>query len=173
MKAAERRQKIIDILSQTQVPISASVLAGQLGVSRQIIVGDVALLRAANHDVISTPRGYVLSQALYSHQFIGKIACQHGPEHTKEELKSVISKGGIMVDVEVEHPIYGMLTAPLNIKSQEDIDNFMEKVEHSNATLLSSLTDGIHTHTLSCHSKDKFEEIKSDLSDKGLLLKSN
>lgn len=70
MKAAERRQKIIDILSQTQVPISASVLAGQLGVSRQIIVGDVALLRAANHDVISTPRGYVLSQALYSHQFI-------------------------------------------------------------------------------------------------------
>ena len=93
MKAAERRQKIIDILSQTQVPISASVLAGQLGVSRQIIVGDVALLRAANHDVISTPRGYVLSQALYSHQFIGKIACQHGPEHTKEELESVISKG--------------------------------------------------------------------------------
>lgn len=173
MKAAERRQKIIDILNQTQVPISASVLAGQLGVSRQIIVGDVALLRAANHDVISTPRGYVLSQALYSHQFIGKIACQHGPEHTKEELESVILKGGIMVDVEVEHPIYGMLTAPLNIKSQEDIDNFMEKVEHSNATLLSSLTDGIHTHTLSCHSKDEFEEIKSDLSDKGLLLKSN
>lgn len=173
MKAAERRQKIIDILNQTQVPISASVLAGQLGVSRQIIVGDVALLRAANHDVISTPRGYVLSQALYSHQFIGKIACQHGPEHTKEELESVISKGAIMVDVEVEHPIYGMLTAPLNIKSQEDIDNFMEKVEHSNATLLSSLTDGIHTHTLSCHSKDEFEEIKSDLSDKGLLLKSN
>ncbi|KUE91252.1 DNA-binding protein [Streptococcus equinus] len=173
MKAAERRQKIIDILNQTQVPISASVLAGQLGVSRQIIVGDVALLRAANHDVISTPRGYVLSQALYSHQFIGKIACQHGPEHTKVELESVISKGGIMVDVEVEHPIYGMLTAPLNIKSQEDIDNFMEKVEHSNATLLSSLTDGIHTHTLSCHSKDEFEEIKSDLSDKGLLLKSN
>ena len=94
-------------------------------------------------------------------------------KHTKEELESVISKGGIMVDVEVEHPIYGMLTAPLNIKSQEDIDNFMEKVEHSNATLLSSLTDGIHTHTLSCHSKDEFEEIKSDLSDKGLLLKSN
>jgi transcriptional regulator of NAD metabolism len=87
MKAAERRQKIIDILSQTQVPISASVLAGQLGVSRQIIVGDVALLRAANHDVISTPRGYVLSQALYSHQFIGKIACQHGPDILKRNWR--------------------------------------------------------------------------------------
>ena len=89
MKAAERRQKIIDILSQTQVPISASSLASRLGVSRQIIVGDVALLRAANHDVISTPKGYVMSQALYSHQFIGKIACQHGPERTKEELDSI------------------------------------------------------------------------------------
>lgn len=173
MKAAERRQKIIDILSQTQVPISASTLASQLGVSRQIIVGDVALLRAANHDVISTPKGYVLSQALYSHQFIGKIACQHGPERTKEELDCVVSKGGIMVDVEVEHLVYGMLTAPLNIKSKEDIDNFVDKVEHSNATLLSSLTEGIHTHTLSCHSKDEFEEIKALLSDKGILLKSN
>ena len=173
MKAAERRQKIIDMLSQTQVPISASTLASQLGVSRQIIVGDVALLRAANHDVISTPKGYVLSQALYSHQFIGKIACQHDPERTKEELDCVVSKGGIMVDVEVEHPVYGMLTAPLNIKSKEDIDNFVDKVEYSNATLLSSLTEGIHTHTLSCHSKDEFEEIKALLSDKGILLKSN
>ena len=111
MKAAERRQKIIDILSQTQVPISASSLASRLGVSRQIIVGDVALLRAANHDVISTPKGYVMSQALYSHQFIGKIACQHGPERTKEELDSIVANGGIVVDVEVEHPVYGMLTA--------------------------------------------------------------
>lgn len=173
MKAAERRQKIIDILSQTQVPISASSLASRLGVSRQIIVGDVALLRAANHDVISTPKGYVMSQALYSHQFIGKIACQHGPERTKEELDSIVAKGGIVVDVEVEHPVYGMLTAPLDIRSNEDIANFMDKVEHSNATLLSSLTHGIHTHTLSCHSKDDFEDIKELLLDKGLLLKSN
>lgn len=146
MKAAERRQKIIDILSQTQVPISASSLASRLGVSRQIIVGDVALLRAANHDVISTPKGYVMSQALYSHQFVGKIACQHGPERTKEELDSIVANGGIVVDVEVEHPVYGMLTAPLDIRSDEDIANFMDKVEHSNATLLSANTWDSHTY---------------------------
>ena len=173
MKAAKRRQKIIDMLSQTQVPISATALAKRFGVSRQIIVGDIALLRAANHDVISTPKGYVLSQALYSHQFIGKIVCQHGPDRTKEELESIVAKGGIVVDVEVEHPVYGMLTAPLNIKSNEDVIDFMDKVEHSNATLLSSLTHGIHTHTLSCHSKEDFEAIKKLLLAKDLLLKSN
>ena len=50
------------------------------------------------------------------------------------------------VDVEVEHPVYGMLTAPLDIRSDEDIANFMDKVEHSNATLLSSLTWDSHTY---------------------------
>ena len=78
-----------------------------------------------------------------------------------------------MVDVEVEHPVYGMLTASLNIKTEEDIANFMEKIEQSHATLLSSLTDGIHTHTLSCSSKDRFDEIKTLLADKGILLSEN
>lgn len=173
MKAAERRQKIMTSLSQAQVPISASALASQFGVSRQIIVGDIALLRAADNDVISTPKGYILSQSLYSHQFIGKIACQHGQDKIEEELACIVSQGGIVVDVEVEHPVYGMLTASLNIKTEEDIANFMEKIEQSHATLLSSLTDGIHTHTLSCSSKDRFDEIKTLLADKGILLSEN
>ena len=170
MKAAERRLKIIDELVKTQVPISASQLAGELGVSRQIIVGDVALLRANNHDILSTPKGYLLSQALFSHQFIGKIACQHDVLETKKELDIIVDKGGIIVDVEIEHPVYGMLTAPLNIKTQEDVTNFMTKIEQSQAVLLSSLTQGIHIHTLSCHSKEIFEDIKSTLSKEGLLL---
>lgn len=173
MKTVERRQKIIEYLNQAQVPISASSLAESLGVSRQIIVGDVALLRANNQDIISTPKGYILSQSLYSHQFIGKIACQHGADRTQEELEIIVGKGGIVVNVEVEHPIYGMLTAPLNIKTNEEIINFISKIEQSQATLLSSLTQGIHVHTLSCQSKDTFDEIKNDLSVKGLLLENN
>lgn len=170
MKAVDRRQKIIDKLSLAQVPVSASHLAAELGVSRQIIVGDVALLRANNHDIISTPKGYILSQALYSHHFIGKIACQHDLSTTEEELDTIISAGGIVVDVEVEHPVYGMLTAPLNIKSKEDVDNFIDKVEKSQAALLSSLTQGIHVHTISCPSKGIFDVIKADLAAKHFLL---
>ena len=45
-------------------------------------------------------------------------------KRTKEELDSIVANGGIVVDVEVEHPVYGMLTAPLDIRSDEDIANF-------------------------------------------------
>ena len=46
MNAAERRIKITHLLAQSDGPVSATALAAQCGVSRQIIVGDVALLRA-------------------------------------------------------------------------------------------------------------------------------
>lgn len=173
MKAAERRQKIIESLSQVTDPISASHLAKTLGVSRQIIVGDVALLRANGNDIISTPRGYVLTQSLYSSQFIGKIACRHDISSTREELELIVGNGGIIVDVEVEHPVYGMLTAPLNIKSNDDINNFMSKIETSQATLLSTLTQGIHVHTISCQSKDEFDKIKADLTQASFILGEN
>lgn len=170
MKANERRQKILDSLSQVTDPISASRLAKDLGVSRQVIVGDVALLRANGSDIISTPRGYVLTQSLYSSQFIGKIACKHDLSTTQQELDIIISKGGIVVDVEVEHPVYGMLTAPLNIKTEEDIVNFMGKIEILHASLLSTLTQGIHVHTISCQNKEIFDDIKMSLSQEGFLL---
>ena len=44
MKAEERRKIISQTLTADQ-PISATALAGKFSVSRQIIVGDIALLR--------------------------------------------------------------------------------------------------------------------------------
>ena len=46
MEAASRRQAILDRLRTADRPVSASALAAGLNVSRQIIVGDIALLRA-------------------------------------------------------------------------------------------------------------------------------
>ena len=60
MDAAGRRQKIRETLERADHPISATTLAEQLGVSRQIIVGDVDLLRAAGEDISASPRGYLL-----------------------------------------------------------------------------------------------------------------
>ena len=60
MNAAERRTKITHLLAQANGPLSATALAAQCGVSRQIIVGDVALLRAGGLAVLATPRGYIL-----------------------------------------------------------------------------------------------------------------
>lgn len=170
MKASQRRERILQILAMSNKAISASKLAEQLEVSRQIIVGDIALLRAANQDILSTPRGYLLSENLISQQYKGKIVCCHGPEDTEVELSLIVGLGGMVQDVEVEHPIYGMITAALNIQTLEDVHDFMEKLKSSKANLLSSLTQGIHLHTIACPTKESFEQIKVMLEKKGFLL---
>ena len=63
MHAEERRETILKLLRQSAQPVSASTLAAQLSVSRQIIVGDIALLRAGGADILATPRGYCLQNA--------------------------------------------------------------------------------------------------------------
>lgn len=173
MKASKRRQKIIEILTPATQPISASQLAKQLEVSRQIIVGDIALLRANQNDIFSTPKGYLLSPPLYSNQYIGKIVCQHDSAKTEREMVLIVENGGSLIDVEVEHPVYGMLTASLAIHTLEDVSDFMQKLEYSKATLLSSLTDGIHLHTISCSSQTVFEHIKEALSKEHFLLEED
>ena len=169
MKANQRRQEILDRLKQASQPISASQLAAQFEVSRQVIVGDVALLRASNHDILSTPRGYLLSDNLTTHHYKGKLACCHSSQDTEAELLLIIRKGGMVLDVEIEHPIYGMLTAALNIKSKEDVADFIQKMQTSKASLLSTLTQGIHLHTISCPSSQVFEEIRQALASRGYL----
>ena len=130
MKAKERRQAILERLEKTQVPISAGYLAKKLGVSRQIIVGDIALLRAENHDIMATHRGYLLAERLQVPKsfYHGKLVCKHGPKEVRLELETIVKNGGKILDVEVEHPIYGMITAPLNIENQDEIDYFMDKL---------------------------------------------
>ena len=62
LNAKERRQAILEQLKRAEKPVSATALARQYGVSRQIIVGDVALLRAGGEPISATPRGYVLDR---------------------------------------------------------------------------------------------------------------
>ncbi len=170
MKASERRQKILHTLSQTTDPISASTLAKALSVSRQIIVGDVAILRANQHDILSTPKGYILPPSHSHLAYVGKIACLHGPEEAEKEMRLIVQEGGIIEDVSIEHPIYGLLTSSLNIQTEKDIQQFMTRIEKSKAGLLSDLTQGIHLHTISCASENIFDRIKAKLAAEGILL---
>ena len=169
MKANQRRQLILETLNQSSQPISASQLAAHYEVSRQVIVGDVALLRASNQDILSTPKGYCLAKEQTDHSFKGRLVCCHRPEDTKDELLLILDKGGMVLDVEIEHPVYGMLTASLNLRTREDVADFIQKMQTSKASLLSTLTQGIHLHTISCPSKEVFEEIKKDLASRGYL----
>lgn len=172
MDAAKRRNSIVSILSQEKRPISARRLASELNVSRQIIVGDVALLRASGIDVIATPKGYVLESASITNKFVGQLASQHNAAETKTELYAVVDNGGEVVDVIVEHPIYGELKGLLTISSRYDADKFMEAIKDTQANLLSELTGGVHLHTIACEDKKTFERIKNNLDTLGFLYKN-
>ncbi|MGT2771627.1 transcription repressor NadR [Streptococcus marimammalium] len=172
MKASQRRDQIVTILKESTSPISATKLAKELGVSRQVIVGDIALLRASNIDIMATHRGYLMVNNLpkLKAQYIKKIACQHSEEELVKELEIIVSGGGQILDVEIEHPLYGILTATLNIVTKDDIEYFTQQVKENQGTLLSHLTNGIHNHTISCPSKEMCDKILEQLKKENILL---
>ncbi|MDR1205011.1 MAG: transcription repressor NadR [Peptococcaceae bacterium] len=173
MEGSERREEILRRLSQAQAPVSAASLARQLGVSRQAVVGDVALLRAQGSDVVATARGYTLSSLVPAGRYIGKIACQHSLEDTEKELTAIVRLGGHVADVSVAHFLYGEMTGQLNLSTAQDVEAFVQKVNRNKARLLSELTDGVHVHTVSCRDADTFDRIRAELGRLGLLYGEN
>lgn len=173
MIAAERREKIKQLLSQEQVPISASKLAKICSVSRQIIVGDIALIRASGFEIQATPRGYILNKPQSSNDFFeGCIACSHTQDMLEKELYTILDFGGTIVDVTVTHPVYGEISANLHLNSRFDAKMFLEKLKDTEARPLSALTDGIHLHHIRCDSKQIFDRICSALRKEGILFDS-
>ena len=169
MQTSERRAAILKTIKETNNPISASALAKKYGVSRQIIVGDVALLRASQHQIIATPRGYVIENN--SKDNLYTIASIHNSEETKHELEIIIDCGGKIRDVIISHPIYGQISGRLDIESRLDIENFMKKVASTHAKNLSEISGGVHFHTIECKNENALEIIKQKLSEAGYLYK--
>lgn len=170
----KRCKTIKDRLETSSVPITASSLAAELSVSRQVIVGDVAILRAAGCDIIATSRGYVMNagESASAFPYTGIIACRHSAEQIKEELYTIVDFGGTIIDVSIEHAIYGELCAKMGISSRYDVDMFIQKVdEEKNSAPISSLTGGLHLHRIGCADEEIFVRIKDELEQKGILIK--
>ena len=168
MQAEARRQRVLEELQRAAQPISASTLAARFSVSRQIIVGDIALLRAAGADISATPRGYVMQSSPVG--LVRRIACQHDGISMDVELNAIVDHGCTVLDVVVEHPIYGQLTGPLALANRYDVSQFIARCAEESAQPLSMLTEGIHLHTLSCPSEDAFQRVCTCLRELGILL---
>lgn len=168
MEAASRRQAILDRLRTADRPVSASALAAGMNVSRQIIVGDIALLRAGGAEISATPRGYVLPRA--TDGITRTIACRHTLAQTGQELDILVDNGCTVLDVIVEHPVYGQLTGQLQISSRYDVEQFLARIRGSDAAPLSMLTGGLHLHTLCCPNEDAYTRACAALKAAGLLL---
>ncbi|MCL2575182.1 MAG: transcription repressor NadR [Defluviitaleaceae bacterium] len=171
MIASERREKILEAIKQSNMPISASTLAQDFGVTRQVVVGDVSLLRAAGNEIIATARGYIFPTVKSINQFLGTIACKHDIQDTHKELQTIVSLGATVINVTVEHELYGEITGNLNISTHKDIDEFFGRVNSSKVRLLADLTDGVHLHQIACRDKEHFEQLQKALEVEGVLYK--
>lgn len=166
--AETRRAEILRALRLSAGPLSAAALAQSCGVSRQVIVGDVAILRARGEAISATPRGYLMERD--TGMLLRTLACVHTGAETRRELEIMVDNGCTVRDVIVEHPLYGQLTGALELKSRYDVGQFMERLTATEALPLSALTDGVHLHTLLCPNEEAFRRVKRDLDRQGFLL---
>ena len=167
LSAEERRNRLVALLSASSTPISGSSLAKLLGVSRQVIVNDIALLRANRPEIISTPSGYTVIGALPS---MRGFKVSHTDEQMEDELSIFVDAGAIVVDVYVEHRVYGTIRAPLNICSRRDVENFLRDIESGVSSPLKNLTSGYHFHSVAARSTKILDEIEHSLRERGYLI---
>ena len=168
MEGAERRQELIRILQESNTPVSGSKLAGMLGVSRQVIVQDVALLRAVNQNILPTTRGYILYKQA-SGRATRVYLVRHTTEQIGDELGTIVELGGKVLNVVVSHEIYGQIEANLGIETKQEVEEFVRKLETKKTVPLKELTDGLHFHTVEADSEEILDQIGAALQEKGYL----
>ncbi|MGM9662858.1 MAG: transcription repressor NadR [Oscillospiraceae bacterium] len=171
MTATQRRDAILSALQAERQPVSASALAQRFSVTRQVIVGDIALLRASGSRISATPRGYVLERS--QNGLTRQLACRHSAADTEAELNAMVDCGCTVVDVIVEHAVYGQLTAPLQLSSRYDVQQFVSRMCDTEALPLSALTEGVHLHTVLCPDEARFDKLRAALSALGFLLEND
>lgn len=170
MEGDKRREQLIALLQQADVPISGTDLAKHLGVSRQVIVQDIALLRAVDKNILSTNKGYVLYVPKSENGRVKRsFAVSHNKNQIQDELYTIVDYGGKVLDVVVEHDIYGQIMVDLILCNRLDVDDFVERIDHSKSRPLKVLTDGEHWHTVEADSDKILDKIEEKLKEKGYL----
>lgn len=171
MTGEERRKKILDMIRESGNPIPARALAEAFSVSRQVIVQDVALLRAAGDDIISTSRGYILQHKPSRSRRVFKV--HHTDEQTADELNSIVDLGGTVIDVFVWHKLYGKIEGELGIDSRRAVDAFIDDLNSGRSQLLKNVTSSYHYHTVEAGDEETLDLIEQMLHQKGYLAEGN
>ena len=171
LKGAERREWILAYLKEQNLPVTGADLAKLTNVSRQVIVGDVTLLKATNHPIMSTSQGYILLPNTEDSSFVQKrIACIHKPEETEDELFTLVDAGVAVESVIVEHPVYGEITSPIMVSNRHDVEKFLKRVRETEASFLLELTAGVHIHVLTAPNDETLHRGIEAIREKGYVL---
>lgn len=166
MKAAERRKAIANLLLSENDAISGSVLSEKFGVSRQIIVQDISVLKGTGYEILSTHNGYMIQKSPLKERV---FKLYHTSEQTEDELNLIVDLGGTVVDVFVWHKVYGKVEAKLNIFSRLHVKQFLEGVRIGKSTELMNITGGYHYHTVRGASEEVLNRIENGLEARGYI----
>jgi uncharacterized protein len=165
--SAERRAELLRVLRASVESVTGSELSATLGVSRQAIVNDIALLRASGEAIVAGPQGYRMAEG--SRGLTAIIRCRHEPTRGREELEILLDRGVSVLDVGVEHSIFGEVRAPVVVESRADIDRHVEVITKAGEAPLSVITLGFHSHTVRAPSHDALRAAKRELRERGIL----
>lgn len=166
MEGNERRKKILSCLQDSELPINGTSLAKKFNISRQVIVQDIAILRAENHPILSTNRGYLIQKTSFIHH--RTFCVKHDWNQMETELKTIVDYGGQVKNTTVEHDIYGQISVEMYLKSRRDVEELIEQFKLTNSLPLTSLTGGVHFHTVIADSEEELDKIEEALKKLGI-----
>ena len=166
MNSKERRKKILSLLMEMDGPVTGVFIAEKMNVSRQIIVSDIALLRAEGCDILSTSQGYVLNEAKSVSRVFKVI---HSDEDVEKELNLFVDLGGRVSEVFVYHRVYGVVRAEMNIRSRLDVRKFVSDLKNGKSSPLKNVTSGYHYHTVHAEDVKILDIIGAELEKNGFL----
>lgn len=166
MSGEKRREEILTVLRQAAQPVSGTVLARNFAVSRQVVVQDIALLRAQHQEIISTCRGYLLKQSS-PNQRIFKV--HHTDQEMEEELNLIVDYGGIIEDEFVYHKVYNIIRVKMGLKSRLEVAEYMKKLKSGKSKSLKDVTSDYHYHTVTAESEEILDQIQEELRIRGFL----
>ena len=172
MNTEERRRKLFERLKEAEQPLTGTKLSREFGVSRQIIVGDISILRAQGVQIFATPRGYILPQEQGQASQMVTLVCRHAAEGMEKELLAIVDNGGAVLDVIVEHPLYGPIRGDLLLENRRDIRAFLSKMQKCQANPLLVVTGGVHMHTVRVPDEETLQAIRDDLRKLHILIEN-
>ncbi len=170
MNTGERIHNILQRISDSSAPISGSMLAKEFNVSRQIIVKDISLLKEQGHPIIATTKGYILQLPPRPVRVFKTV---HSDSEVRKELETIISHSGEVRDVFVWHKIYGRIECAMNIKTQQDINEYIESLENGRSSPLKRVTNEYHYHTVAAENEAALDRIENALDSIGFLVRDS
>ena len=172
MLGEKRRLEILNLLKKQNGPITGTDLAKHTHVSRQVVVNDINLLKARNEPIVATSQGYLYMKEQGAALFERKIVCMHTASETREEMYTIVDCGVMIKNVMIEHAVYGEITASLLVSNRLEVDAFLEKLEQTKASLISTLTNGTHLHVIAAPNEDLLDKAEANLRAKGFLVEN-